>query len=126
MKNQFGQLEAAVMDLVWQRDHPVAVREVLDGLSAERDLAYTTVMTVMDNLFRKGVLKRAMGSGRAYRYEATDSRDQYTAKLLESVLADSSDTGTALLHFVAGMPSDDVAELRRILDRMDDPDERTP
>lgn len=122
MKKQFGQLETVVMDLVWRCEYPVAVREVLDELSSERDLAYTTVMTVMDNLFHKGVLTRSMGSGRAYRYEATRTRDEYTAELMEHVLADSADASTALLHFVERMPPADVAELRRILQRIDGQD----
>lgn len=114
------------MDLIWQREHPVAVREVLDDLSADRDLAYTTVMTVMDNLFQKGVLTREMGSGRAYRYEATRSREEYTAELLEHVLADSSDAGAVLLRFVERLPSDDVAELRKILQRIDEQERGAP
>ena len=47
---QLGQLEAVVMDLVWAKNGPVSVREVLEDIQRERPLAYTTVMTVMDNL----------------------------------------------------------------------------
>jgi predicted transcriptional regulator len=48
-----GELEAAVMNLVWTRDAPVTVREILTELQPVRPLAYTTVMTVFDNLHRK-------------------------------------------------------------------------
>ena len=51
-----GELEAAVMDRIWTGDRPVLVREVVEALQPERPSAYTTVMTVMDNLHRKGWL----------------------------------------------------------------------
>ena len=51
---RFGELEAAIMDRLWQRGSPALVREVMEDLQGERALAYTTVMTVMENLRRKG------------------------------------------------------------------------
>ena len=51
---QFGELEAVIMDRLWDWGRPVLVREVLDDLRKDRSLAYTTVMTVMENLHRKG------------------------------------------------------------------------
>lgn len=64
----FGQLEAVVMDRIWTRDAAgTTVRDVFEELSAERDIAYTTGMSTMDNLHGKGWLTRQRG-GRAYRY----------------------------------------------------------
>ena len=60
----FGDLEAVIMDRVWDRDEAVTVREVFDELSAERQIAYTTVLSTMDNLHRKNWLKRER-SGKA-------------------------------------------------------------
>ena len=51
----FGDLESAVMDRVWATGGPVLVRTVFDDLVASRDIAYTTVMSTMDNLHRKGL-----------------------------------------------------------------------
>jgi predicted transcriptional regulator len=48
-----GELEASVMDVLWSTAEPLRVRQVLDELNQHRDLAYTTVMTVLDNLHRK-------------------------------------------------------------------------
>lgn len=58
---QLGPLEAEVMGVLWSADAPLAVREVLAVLNAGRGapLAYTTVMTVMSRLARKGVLARS-------------------------------------------------------------------
>jgi len=62
-----GDLEAVVMDRLWAWARPSTVREVLADLQRDRSVAYTTVMTVMDNLHRKGILDRR-ADVRAYRY----------------------------------------------------------
>ena len=105
------------MDRLWAWDRPVAVREVLEDLQKDRTIAYTTVMTVMDNLFQKGVLSRDL-DGRAYRYQAVRSREQHTAELMEQVLASGGDAGATLLHFVERMPRKDVGKLRKVLDQI--------
>lgn len=107
----FGELEAAVMDVLWRREAPATVREVLDELTASRALAYTTVMTVMDNLHRKGALQREM-AGRAWRYRPTRTRAQHTAVLLQEVLGAAGDRDEVLMHFVADLDAEAVAGLR--------------
>jgi predicted transcriptional regulator len=67
-----GDLEAAIMELLWDSGASRLVREVVADLGPQRPLAYTTVMTVMDNLYRKGWLRRrrdgrADGTERALR-----------------------------------------------------------
>ena len=62
---RFGDLEAAIMDVVWAAGVPVRVREVSEQLNRERPLAFNTVQTVMENLYRKGWLGRRK-DGRAY------------------------------------------------------------
>ena len=88
------------------------VREVLDDLDKDRPLAYTTVMTVMENLHRKGWLRRDR-DGRAWRYQPTGSRSGYTAALMNDALATSADRHTALAHFVLQMSPHDAALLQR-------------
>ena len=116
---RLGQLEAAVMERLWSWDRPVAVREVLEDLQEERPLAYTTVMTVLDNLHRKGMVLREK-SGRAYLYRPTRSRATHTAELMEQALSGTEDRGTALMRFVEQMSADEVGELRRVLQTIDD------
>src|SRR6201997_3213428 len=113
---QFGELEAAIMDRLWDRGRPALVREVLDDLREDRPLAYTTVMTVMENLHRKGWLRRER-DGRAWRYEPTGSRSGYTAALMSDALATSTDRRTALAHFALQMSPHDAAVLREALDQ---------
>jgi len=78
---QFGELEAVIMDRLWARQRPTLVREILDELTPERPLAYTTVLSVMDKLHRKGWLHREP-DGRAYRYVPVQTRDAYSATLM--------------------------------------------
>ncbi len=107
----FGELEAAIMHQMWERDEPATVRDVLAALSGSRTLAYTTVMTVLDNLHRKGQLSREM-SGRAWLYRPVRSRAEHAAALLQNVLAESDDRQEVLMHFVDDLDSDGVAQLR--------------
>lgn len=111
----FGELEAAIMDVIWAAERPLMVREVLDRLRREPEPAYTTVQTVMDILHRKGWLNRAK-QGRAYRYEASTSREDYTAGLLGEVLASTPDRTAAMLRLVETMDASEVASLRAALD----------
>lgn len=102
------------MDRLWSWNHPVVAREVLEDLQQHRDLAYTTVLTVLENLRRKGFAGREK-DGRAYRYFATNTKDEHTAALMGEVLADSGDRSSTLLRFVEQMSADEVARLREAL-----------
>jgi predicted transcriptional regulator len=115
----FGDLESVVMQLVWDRGSPVTVRELLDDLRREREIAYTTVMSTMDNLHRKGWLSRAK-DGKAYRYAATASREEYSARLMQEALAGGGDTEAVLTHFVAQMDGGESEALRAVLLRLAD------
>jgi predicted transcriptional regulator len=115
---QLGDLERAVMDTVWRNNRPVTGREVVDELNTERRLAYTTVLTIMDRLVAKGVLRRHR-AGRAFTYEAVQSREAYTASLMNEVLGSSEDPRAVLLHFVQQMPS----QLRKALKRAGEADQ---
>ena len=119
---QFGELEAVIMDRLWDWGQPALVREVVDDLRNDRQIAYTTVMTVMENLYRKGWLRRHR-DGRAWRYEPTGSRSGYTAALMSDALATSTDRRTALAHFVLQMSPHDADLLRQALDQAQRPPE---
>jgi predicted transcriptional regulator len=109
-----GQLEAAVMDTVWGAEGGSTVRDVLSRLRDDRKLAYTTVMTVMDNLHSKGLLTRER-AGRAYEYRAARTRGEFEADLMDEVLATSQDRTTTLLRFVERIPADELDELRALI-----------
>src|SRR2546430_12954096 len=112
---RFGELEAVIMDRLWEWERPVLVREMVDALHDDRALAYTTVMTVMENLYRKGWLRRER-DGRAWRYEPTRTRSSYTPALMSDALATTPDRRTALKHFSLPMSPHDPALLRQAPD----------
>ncbi|MBP2329717.1 putative transcriptional regulator [Kibdelosporangium banguiense] len=97
-----GDLESAVMTVLWQADEPVKVRDVLDTLDTGKKLAYTTVMTVMDNLHRKGWVQREL-DGKAYLYEPALSREEAAARALREVLESSGDAEAVLMHFASSV-----------------------
>ncbi|PZS37370.1 MAG: CopY family transcriptional regulator [Pseudonocardiales bacterium] len=112
---RFGDLEAAIMDVMWAAGGPVRVREVADELNQNRPLAFNTVQTVMENLFRKGWLNRHK-SGRAYCYVTVRSREDYVAGLLGEALAVARDPAATLLRLVEDLEPGEIAQLRVALD----------
>lgn len=111
----FGDLEAAVMSVLWDRGEPLTVRDALASLKPGRELAYTTVLTVMDNLHRKGQLDREM-KGRAWLYRPVRTRVEHAAACLHGVLDEYEDRHEVLMRFVADLDSDSVAQLRHAVE----------
>jgi predicted transcriptional regulator len=83
VETALGTLEREVMDVLW-RESDLAVRDVQERLA--RPIAYTTVMTTLDRLFKKGVLERRQ-SGRAFLYSAAVTRAQLQAQIASSLFA---------------------------------------
>jgi predicted transcriptional regulator len=115
----FGELEAVIMDRVWSRDPatPTTVRELFDDLAAERTIAYTTVMSTMDNLHTKGWLARER-DGKAYRYWPTLSREQHSARLMREALDGGGSAELVLQHFVEQIGAEESERLRAVLRRL--------
>lgn len=99
------------MTRVWQWNRPVTVREVLEDLQQERSIAYTTVMTVMDNLHQKGWVRRE-AEGRAYRYTAVSTRAAYSAALMNEAWSTSDNPAAALVAFFGMMSAEQRDALR--------------
>lgn len=118
-RSRFGDLERAVMDVLWKAEDGamLTVREVHGALADERDIAYTTVMTVMDRLAKKSLVEQER-DGRAYRYRARTSRGAMTAELMRDTLSDFGPESreSALVAFVSEAGPDDIAALRQALD----------
>lgn len=121
-KSSLGDLERAVMDVLWGLgpDGEATVREVHAAVSKDRDIAYTTVMTVMDRLARKEMVLQHR-AGRAYRYQARTTRAEMTADLMRGTLTDlgSGERGPALVAFVEDASEEEVAALRQALAALD-------
>jgi predicted transcriptional regulator len=118
-----GDLERAVMDQLWEHGDEVAtVRDVHEKLAADRDIAYTTVMTVMDRLAKKGLVVQER-VGRAYRYRAAGTRGEMTADLMREALSEFADQDrrTALLAFVGDASEEEREALRQALADLERP-----
>jgi predicted transcriptional regulator len=115
----FGDLEASVMDVLWTAQRPLLVRDVVELMRPERTLAYTTIMTVLDNLHRKGWVDRER-EGRAWRYEPRLDRQAYTALLMQEALVVSDDRVGVLARFVEQMDPEDAAALADMLQGTED------
>ncbi|MET9833534.1 BlaI/MecI/CopY family transcriptional regulator [Streptomyces sp. NPDC006385] len=112
----FGELEQAIMDVIWASDQPPTVREVLERLNRDRaqPLAYNTAQTVMEILHRKGWLARAK-DGRAFRYRATSSREEYAVSRIDQVWATGADRTATLIRLFEEMGEAELSELRTAL-----------
>ena len=84
LRTVLGTLEAEVMEVVWAQDE-VSVRDVCRRLARRRPLAYTTVMTTLARLARKGLLTRRKADG-AYRYAPAVTREQLEGTVADSVI----------------------------------------
>ncbi len=112
-----------MLEVLWEspEDAWLTVRDVHGTLAANREVAYTTVMTVMDRLSRKNhVIQRK--DGRAYLYRARASRATMVADLLANTLNEFSgvERQAALMAFVDDASGADVAALRRALERLEE------
>jgi predicted transcriptional regulator len=113
MVSRLGDLERAVMEVLWEGSPPLVVREVVRAL-VERDLAYTTVMTVLDRLAKKGFVRRHR-DGRAWCYEPSASRESYIAQLMLDALSLTGDREAALTHFAHSVSSPEAQVLSQAL-----------
>ncbi|NRQ39910.1 BlaI/MecI/CopY family transcriptional regulator [Nonomuraea sp. NN258] len=114
MVRGLGELEATIMDRMWATNRPASVRDMLEFLQRDRSLAYTTVMTVMDKLHTKGLLKRKP-VGRAYVYETISSKEAYTADVMRQSLATSGNQAATLVHFLERLTPEEASALEAAL-----------
>src|SRR5258708_17864947 len=98
------------MHRIWARAGAVTVRDIVDDLQPDRSIAYTTVMRVMDNLGKKGWLRRR-AHGRAYHYEPAVSGEQYSAGVMRQALAAAGDCAAALTHFIGELSAEEADAL---------------
>jgi predicted transcriptional regulator len=108
---EFGQLESAIMDVIWAGDRPYAVREVRERMTYRRPVAYTTVMTVMGILYGKGVLHREK-HGRAWRYWPAEVKEEHDARLMAEALRSGGDHRLIIRRFLERVSDDELASLQ--------------
>jgi predicted transcriptional regulator len=111
-----GDLEQRVMEVLWQ-EHPLAVRDVKQRLGKKP--AYTTVMTTLDRLYKKGLLARDK-DGLAFVYRPAIDRAEYQRKVVEAAVAPLLEQGAgpvlaAFVDVAAGVSEKHLAELEKLI-----------
>ena len=110
-----GELERAIMDLLWANDDSLSAYDLQDAL-ADRKLAPTTILTVLSRLEKKGFVARERAS-RPHRYTAAATRETHMADLMHEVLGTASDRTAVLERFVGQVSPEEAETLRRLLGR---------
>ena len=115
LRKILGDLEADVMEAIWARGQATVhdVHERLDA--ADRELAYTTVMTVMSRLAEKGLLEKRK-EGAAYVYTPAASKEEFTRRTVGTVLSELLDdfTAPAMSQFVDFVGEQDEAAIEEL------------
>ncbi len=112
-----GSLEAEILECLWRSDKPMNPREVREALDDD-NLAYTTVMTILTRLWRKGLAVRSK-QGRAFSYTAAIAEADYTAKKMQAMLAAATDPQAAMSRFVDGLDPRETSALRKALKELE-------
>lgn len=113
-----GALEAEVMDVIWSREK-VSVREVMEALEDRKEYSFNTIMTIMNRLVEKGLLRKCR-AGNAYAYEARVCRDSFCREVTRSVVSSIVSDGSffqvaAFAEALRECSEEDLESLRSIL-----------
>jgi predicted transcriptional regulator len=118
-----GELERAVMDLLWAGQEAATANTLRDQLARTsaaqgghegKELAVTTVLTVLSRLEKKGLVERERGT-RPHRYQAVSSREDHTAELMHEVLGSAPDREAVLARFIGSVSEGEAETLRKLL-----------
>jgi predicted transcriptional regulator len=114
---RLGDLERKVMDVLWDSiEAPQTGRQVATQLP---DRAYTTVLTILERLRHKGMVVRT-GEGRVHYFEASASREAYTAELMIEAMGGSTDRNAVLARFAESVSASEAVALRQALVDLDE------
>ena len=110
-----GELEREVMSALWDDDDWMTPRQVLERLDLDPPVVYSTVMTILRRLWKKGVVNRQR-SGKAFAYRPVKGEGEQTAARMTELLEATDDPEAALTHFLAALDARRRRQLRKLLD----------
>ena len=113
-----GSLEATVLQQLWRSENPLTPAQVQEALGG--DLAYTTIMTILTRLWKKGLAARER-SGRAFAYSPAVTEPEFLAERMQGELVRTKDRQAVLSRFVDKLSLKDTVALRDLLRQMDEP-----
>lgn len=112
-----GSLEAEVMEIIWSRSSHVTIRDVWEDILSYRDISFNTVMTVMNRLAKKGLLRREQGRN-AYLFQPVQSKGEFLKEVSRQVARGLvEDFGeSAIAQFVEAVDAVDPSYLNQLED----------
>ena len=117
-RRPMGSLEAEVLEQLWHVHGALTPADVQQRLGS--DLAYTTVMTILTRLWKKGLVSRER-TGRAYAYSPALTEAEYFAERMQGELDRTPDRHAVLSRFVDTLSDKDAAVLRQVLSDLEEP-----
>jgi predicted transcriptional regulator len=108
-----GELERSIMDVLWATEEHLTAYD-LQGLLAGRELAATTILTVLSRLEKKGFVSRSRDA-RPHRYAASATREDHMAELMHEVLGTATNRTAVLERFVGQVTPEEAQTLRSLL-----------
>lgn len=113
---QQGELENLILDALWDANGALTSQQILDAVSPKRELALTTILTVLSRLIDKSMVSKEAGSGRSLLFRATSTREKFAAESMLKLFSTSGNPALALSHFASGLTQEQIEALRRALD----------
>lgn len=114
-----GELETEIMEITWGKGR-ATVRNVYEELLSQREIAYTTVMTIMTRLADKGLLTKEK-EGQAYIYTPVCSQEEFTqtlvGEIIDGLLADYEEE--AFAHFLGRLKDEDENKLEELAELLE-------
>ena len=116
-----GELETQIMRVLWNSEAPLSAKDIqaqFDAAASDGDPvpAYTTLVTVLGRLEKKGAVQREAASPRKVRYTASRSQEEQASSTMLAALDRVADREVALMQFAGNLDQDDLDLLRRALD----------
>jgi len=115
-RRPMGALEAEVLEVLWREDRLLTPSEVQELSGTE--LAYTTIMTILVRLWKKGLAERTK-VGRAYAYRPTVSEPDLGAERMRSILEGTADRALTMSRFVDRLSARERKALRAALEELE-------
>lgn len=119
-KKHLSTVEWEVMKCIWEKERPVSVRDVLDTLYPNGEKAYTTIQTIMNNLVKKGFLKREK-IGLVNFYRTREQKQSILAREIEAFVEKVfGGSRTALAQFLLDtdqLTPEEIDHLQKLLEK---------
>ncbi|WP_335342416.1 BlaI/MecI/CopY family transcriptional regulator [Polycladomyces zharkentensis] len=117
IEKSFGPLETRVMEVLWNKQS-ATVQEIVEELNDEKNYAYTTILTILTRLTRKGMLDR-IKEGRMHRYRPRYTKEEWvkkvTSQAVEGLLSDFGELAIAQFVDTVGSTPEQLEKLKRLI-----------